>query len=147
MATTSLAAVAPAIFARLNVASLTAAVPTGAGCIGGVKDYVPQGVQFPFLLYELFERDISGLGAEHAVKQVQLRLHVYSQFKGEAESQRIMNEAIRLLQFTEPTVTGWQVPKIGRPQDVIPIAVSEINGEVCRELVSIWDSLFAAEAA
>lgn len=146
MGSTSLPAVSPAIFGRLNVASLTDAVSSGgAGCTGGVKDFIPQPPPFPFLFYELFERDISGLGDGQSVKQVQLRLRVFSQFLGASEAQRIMAEAIRLLQFQAPTATGWLIPKIGRPNEVIPIEFTEINGVVCRELVSIWDDLFADE--
>lgn len=139
--------VAEGIFGLLNVASLKAPPPTGAGCLGGVRDYVPQPAVFPFLFYELFLRDVSGLGAGASTKQVQLRLHVFSKFPGGVEERRIMAEAIRLLQFQEFTVNGWRVPAIGRPNDEVSIDSSEINGEICRELVTIWDSVFVDEVA
>jgi hypothetical protein len=148
MAYSALSPLSAGVFAKLNVTSLKGAYPgTGAGCTGGVKDYVPQAPTYPFLWYELSENDISGLGNGPSVKQIQLRLHVFSQFLGMAEAQRIMAAAIGLLQFVEPTATGWQVPAIGRPDDVIPIEFSEINGIVVRELVSIWDDFFACENA
>ena len=137
--------VSAAIFARLNVASLKAAVPTGAGCLGGVTDNPPQTPVWPFLWYELSESDLSGLGDGPATSELQLRLHVFSQYQGAVEEQRIMREAIRLLKFTEPTVVGYQVPKINRPHDPgIQLPFEELNGVKCREFVSIW-TVFADE--
>lgn len=147
MANCALQPVSQAIFARLNVASLTGTYPSNAGCIGGVHEFVPQAPAYPFLLIELFERDLSGLGSGPSLKQLQLRLHVFSQYLGMAEAQRIMTAAIGLVQFHEPTLTGWNMPRIGRPNDVVPIEASIINGVACRELVSIWDELFADEVA
>jgi hypothetical protein len=63
------------------------------------------------------------------------------------EAQLIMTTAIGLLQHVSPTATGWQIPAIGRPNEVIPIENSEINGVIVRELVSIWDDFFACENA
>jgi hypothetical protein len=133
--------VADAIFATLNVASLK----SGLGLTVEVKDHVPQPAPFPFVLYELTERDISGLGDGTGTKQTDMRLRVYSQAQGMFEAYTIMTEAIRLLQFAEPTAVGWTIVKIGRPSDVIPISASEINGVACRELVSIWECIFADE--
>jgi hypothetical protein len=145
MPNSALSPVSAGIYAKLNVASLKSAVPTGAGCLGGVRDYIPQPMTFPFMFYELAERDISGLGQGPSVKQIDLRLHVFSQYAGAIEAQRIMTEAIRLLQFSEPTATGWQVPVVGRPDDVVFIEFSELNGVVVRELVAIWSDFFAVE--
>lgn len=131
------------LFAKLNVASLK----SGLGITVAIKDYVPQPAPFPFVLYVLSEKDISGLGNGPSVKQMQLRLHVFSQTIGMKQAQLIMTEAIRLLQFESPIATGWQIPAIGRPNDVIPVETSEINGEVVRELVSIWDDFFSCEVA
>ena len=144
----ALSPVSAGLFARLNVTSLKGAYPaTGAGCIGGVKDYVPQAPTYPFLWYELSETDISGLGSGPDTKQLQLRLHVFSQALGMAEAQRIMAAAIALLKFQQPVAAGWAMPPIERPDNVVPLEFSEINGVVVRELVSIWDGLFADEVA
>jgi len=148
MAYSALSPLSAGIFSKLNTTALKGAYPgTGAGLIGGVKDYVPQSPVYPFAFYELFENDISGLGNGLSVKRVQLRIHIFSQALGMAENQRIMAAAIGLLIFQEPTATGWQIPAIGRPNDVIPIEFSELNGVVVRELVSVWDDIFACEAA
>lgn len=141
MATSALRPVSDAIFARLNVPSLK----TGLGITVAIKDFVPQPAPFPFVLYSMAERDISGLGTERAVKSMPLRLHVFSQAQNMGEAQRIMAVAVGLLQFAAPTATGWLIPAIGRPNDVIPVENSEINGVVCRELVSIWDHVYADE--
>lgn len=144
----SLSPISAAIFARLNVQSLKGSYPaTGAGCVGGVRDYVPQPATFPMLFFEVSESDLGGLGTGPTVKRVQLRLHVFSQYLGASENQRIITEAIRLLQHVEPTVTGWQVPAIGRPNDLVPIELSELNGVAVRELVAIFDDIFAGENA
>jgi hypothetical protein len=144
MPNSALGPVSVAIYTRLNVASLKAAVPTGAGCVGGVFDNVPQGAVFPNLFYEVSAKDIGGLGQGPDVTQIELRLHVFSTYNGMAEAQRIMREAIRLLKYTEPTVVGYRMPMIGRPLDEVPLPFEEINGVKVRELVTIWD-LFAEE--
>lgn len=146
MPDSALQPVSVSIFGRLNVSSLKAAVPTGAGCVGGVTDNPMQGGSMPFLWYEVEEEDISGLGTGLDVKRIELRLHVFSTFPGMAEAQRIMREAIRLLKFQEPTVGGWCMVKVGRPRDVVPLPHEELNGVRVRELISLW-SLYLQELA
>lgn len=143
MASSALQPVSAAIFALLNVASLKAAYPTGSGCVGGVTDN-PTGTTFPFLWYEVKGTDIGGLGRGPDLTQIELRLHVFSTWNGMLEAQRIMREAIRLLKYTTPMVSGYTMPEIGRPHDEIPLPFEEINGVKVRELVTIWD-LFVEE--
>ena len=146
MPDSALQPVAEAILARLNVASLTAATPSGAGCVGGVTEDPAQGGTFPFLWYEVSGRDIGGLGQGPNVTAIDLRLHVFSRFSGMTEARRVMREAIRLLQYSQPTVTGYTMPMIGRPHDEIPLPFEELNGVKVRELVTTW-TLFADEVA
>ena len=143
MAYSALDPLSDGLFTKLNVASLR----TVGSATVVIVDAVKQPAVFPFLLYVLSEKDISGLGSGPSVKQIQLRLHVFSQEKTMKQAQQIMTVAVGLLQHVSPTATGWQIPMIGRPDDVIPIETSEINGIVCRELVSIWDDFFACENA
>lgn len=138
--------VAEAIFARLNVASLKAAVPTGAGCTGGVTENPVQGGTYPFLWYELDARDIGGLGQGPDLWELTLRLHVFSTWNGFLEARRIMREAIRLLKYTSPIVAGYRMPTIGRPEQEIALPFEELNGVKVRELVTEW-TLFADEIA
>lgn len=136
--------VAEAIFAKLNVASLKAAPPTGAGLTGGVTDN-PTGTVYPMLWYELLRgEDLTGLGRGPDLTQIELRLHVFSTWNGMIEARRIMREAIRLLKYTTPAVTGYTLVEIGRPTDEIALPFEELNGVKVRELVTIWD-LFADE--
>lgn len=143
MPDSALQPVSVAVFGKLNVPSLKAPPPTGAGCTGGVTDNPLSGT-FPYLWYEVAEDDMSGLGAGLDVKRIDLRLHIFSTYPGMAEAQRIMREAIRLLRFQTLTVTGWQAVKLTRPFDVVPLPFEELNGVKVRELVSLWD-LFVAE--
>jgi len=145
MPDSALGPVSVAIFGRLNVASLKAAYPTGAGCVGGVFENVPQAPTYPFLLYELsLTKDLGGFGEGPDVSQLELRLHVFSTWNGMSEAQRIMREAIRLLKYSAPVAAGYAIPKIGRPQEEIPLPFEELNGVKVRELVTIWD-LYAEE--
>lgn len=143
MPDSALQPVAEAVFARLNVASLKAAQPTGAGCVGGVTDN-PTGTVYPMLWYELRGEDLTGLGRGPDLTQIELRLHVFSTWNGMIEARRIMREAIRLLKYQTPTVTGYTLVEIGRPHDEIALPFEELNGVKVRELVTIWD-LFADE--
>jgi hypothetical protein len=138
--------VSEALYAVLNVASLKAAHPTGAGCTGGITEAPGQGPTFPFLWYELRGRDIGGLGAGLDLAEIELRLHVFSQAPGMTEARRIMTEAVRLLKYTQPTVVGHHLVKIGRPLDEVPLPFEEINGVAVRELVTTWN-LFTEEQA
>lgn len=139
----ALGPVSAAVFAILNVASLKAAFPTGAGCVGGVTDN-PTGTTYPLLWYEVQGHDISGLGQGPDLTEIELRLHVFSTWNGMLEAQRIMREAIRLLKYSLPTVAGYMMPMVGRPLDEIPLPFEELNGVKVRELVTIW-TLFADE--
>ena len=140
----ALGPVSAAVFTVLNVASLKAAYPTGAGCVGGVTDN-PTGTTYPLLWYELIDgEDLSGLGRGPDLTRIELRLHVFSTWNGMLEAHRIMREAIRLLKYSTPTVTGYTLVEIGRPHDEIALPFEEINGVKVRELVTIWD-LFADE--
>jgi len=141
----ALGPVSAAVFSILNVASLKAAFPTGAGCVGGVTDN-PTGTTYPVLWYEVQGSDIGSLGQGPDLTQIELRLHVFSTWNGMLEAQRVMREAIRLLKYSVPTVAGYTMPMVGRPHDEIPLPFEEINGVKVRELVTIWD-LFAAEVA
>ncbi len=143
----ALGPVSVGIFGLLNVSALTAAYPTGAGCVGGVSDNPPRGGGvYPRLWYEVTKRDLSGLGESTEVSEIELRLHVFSQWQGMKEAQRIMAKAIELLTYQTPTVAGYQMPKAGRPFSEVPLPFEEINGVPVIELVSMWN-LFAAEVA
>ena len=144
MPDSALQPVAEAVVGRLNVASLTAAAPGGAGCVGGVTEDPAQGGRLPFLWYEVSGRDISGLGQGADLTEIDLRLHVFSAFHGMSEARRIMREAIRLVKFSQPVVAGYQMPPIGRPHEETPLPFEELNGVKVRELVASF-TVFAEQ--
>lgn len=146
MANSALQPVAEAVFARLNVASLTAAYPTGAGCVGGVTEHPQQATVFPFLFYEVRGTDIGSLGQCRDVTEIELRLHVYSKYSGWLEARRIMRTAVGLLRYATLSVSGYEMPTLSRPQDEVQLPFEEINGVACKELVTTW-MLFADEVA
>jgi len=130
------------VFKVLNVPSLTAPDPIGAGAIGGVHDQpvISEGgpaYAFPFVWYELAaERMTGGLGAGLWQYEIDIRIHVFSQSRGMNEGQRIIQEAIRLMrQAKTPGVTGWS--SWYWPHDAtITLPFELLNGVAVRELVA-----------
>lgn len=137
MAHSALVDVADAVFKILNVPSLTAPDPIGAGATGGVTDQpVVSGSQsFPFVWYELAaERMVGALGAGPWLLEVDVRVHVFSQAAGMQEAQAIIQEAIRLLRVSRGVVTGWSTWY--QPHDAtLTLPFELLNGVPVRELV------------
>lgn len=107
----SLPDLADAVFRALNVPSLTAPDPFGAGCTGGVTDQPVKNLtpdDFPFVWYELAaERNMSGLGPGPWLFEVDVRIHTFSTADGMQEGQQINQEVIRLLRTTRLDAAGW----------------------------------------
>ena len=137
MAHSALVDVADAVFHVLNVASLTAPPPIGAGGKRIVDQPVVDGPQsFPFVWYELAsERQDGGLGAGPWQFEIDIRIHVFSQAAGMQEAQAIVQEAIRLLRTVPLVVAGWRAWY--QPHDAtITLPFELLNGVPVRELVS-----------
>jgi hypothetical protein len=141
MAHSALVDVADAVFRVLNVPTLTAPPPIGAGAKRVVDQPVTSGAQtFPFVWYELAaERSFGGLGEGPWLLEVDLRVHVFSQSNGMQEAQAIIQEAIRLLRLAERSgvlpVTGWA--SWYAPHDAtITLPFELLNGVAVRELVA-----------
>jgi len=99
----ALSPVSAAVYTALNVASLTALAP------GGVGDDIAQGTGYPFVLYEVHETRGGGLGTKPGqgqLPEIDLIVHVFSQFEGLSEAQSVMAQVIHLL-ADPPTVTGY----------------------------------------
>jgi len=150
MANSALDVVADAIYAVLNVPSLTAPDPIGAGARDIVDQPVVEGMQsFPFVWYELAaERMQTGLGGGPWLLEVDVRIHVFSTAPGMQESQRIVTEAIRLLRQAERSgalpVNGWRSWYL--PHDAtITLPFELLNGVPVRELVA-ENRLYVEEA-
>jgi hypothetical protein len=136
MANSALVDVADAVFAILNVPSLTAPPPIGAGGRRVVDQPVVEGVQsFPFVWYELAaERMVGALGAGPWLLEVDIRVHVFSQADGMQEAQAIIAEAIRLLRTSRGVVSGWSTWY--QPHDAtMTLPFELLNGVPVRELV------------
>ena len=149
---TALEPTSQAVFARLNVAAVKAAYPTGGGALGGVTENpVTSGTTtFPFLWYSVDEDPGEGrhLGAGAGVLRVRLRLHAFSTYPGMRECQRIIAAAIDLLMPPAAallTITGFSHRAIF-DYDAIPLPMEELNGVKVRELVKEFE-LFLDQAA
>jgi len=118
------------VYTALNVAGLTALAT------GGIFDDVPQMPTFPFIWYEVQERQAGVMGTR-AIPEVELRVHVFSTYEGTSEAQSIMSKAIELLRYTTPAVTGYSTAVIFH-DETIPLGLQELNGVKVRELVGMF---------
>ena len=128
----ALAPVSAAIFTALNVAALLALAP------GGVGDDIAQGTGYPFVLYEVHETPQGGLGTKPGsagvVVELDLRLHVFSQFDGYSEAQAVIAKAIELL-ADPPAVSGYASVAIFH-DEVITLGDQIVAGVKVKELVA-----------
>ena len=129
MAALALSPVSVAVYTVLNVAALTTVAP------GGVFDDVPQTPTFPFVWYEVQERERRGFGAG-SLPEVELRVHAYSTFTGASEAQSIMQQVIELLKDTSLTVSGYAHAGQVFYDETVPLADELLNGVRVRELVA-----------
>jgi hypothetical protein len=141
---TALEPTSQAVFARLNVAAVKAAYPTGGGAIGGVTENpVTSGTTtYPFLWYEVDEDlgDTRHLGAGAGVLRVRLRLHAFSTYPGMRECQRIIAAATDLLMPPAAllTIAGFSHRAIF-DYNAVPLPFEELNGVKVRELVKEFE--------
>ena len=127
--------VSDAIYTALHVAGLLALCP------GGVMDDVDQAQTYasPFLLYEVRERAIGGLGTRAGrgrLMEVTLRLHVFTAALagGFLPSQRIMAKAIELL-VPALAVVGYKFAGEPFHDSTMPFTDVEVAGVKVKELV------------
>ena len=130
----SLDAVSSAVYSTLNVASLLALVP------GGVGDAIEQLTARPCVLYEVSERVVGGLGSKPGTGkrliQVDLRIHVFSEYTGFYEAQTVLAKCIELL-ADAPAVSGYGSWAIFH-DETIPLSGEIVAGVVVNELVGIF---------
>jgi hypothetical protein len=127
----ALSPVSVGIFAVLNVAGLTALAT------GGVCDDVAQNTGYPFVLYEVHERAIGGFGTKPGTKQlaeIDLMVHVFSQFQGMSEAQSVMDKVIELLKDA-PAVTGYSSWAIFH-DETLNLGDQDVGGVKVKELVA-----------
>lgn len=138
MAYLALSPVSVAVFTALNVAGLTALAT------GGVHDDVPRNPSFPFVWYEVRERELGRMGGG-GFPEVELRVHVFSSYQGAKEPQAIGAKVVELLRDQSISISGYnQAGKIF--YDETQLLTDElIAGVKVRELVSFF-RIYAEEA-
>jgi hypothetical protein len=141
MAYLVLSAVSTAIYTALNVAGLTALVSTR------IYDDVPQDPTFPFVWYEVKERDVRGLGTR-GLPEVELRVHVFSSvedYEGPKQAQTIGAKVIELLRDQPLTISGYAHCGLVFYDETQLFNDQIIAGVRVRELVSMF-RIYAEES-
>ena len=131
MAYLSLDVVSAAVYSALNVAALTALAP------GGISDATAQATTYPFVWYEVQEREFRGFGTG-GLPEVELRTHVFSTYHGMLQAQQVNAKVIELLRDVALTVSGYT--QAGRVfyDSTIPLPNQILNGVQVHELVSLF---------
>jgi hypothetical protein len=128
----ALAPVSAGIYTLLHVAALTALAT------GGIGDDIAQGSGYPFVQYDVDEEDLGGLGAKSgtpgSVFDIDILVHVYSQYEGMHEAQTIMAKVIELL-ADPPTVAGFSSVAIFRNGKSINLGDQIVAGVKVKELI------------
>jgi len=137
MAYLALDAVSAAVYTLLNVASLTALAT------GGIADDTAQASAFPFVFYEVSERERRGLGTG-GLPEVELRVHGYGR---DVQGLQVLIQKVVLLLKDQPlTVAGYnQCGKVFY-DETLTFHDELINGVKVHELVAMF-RIFVEEAA
>lgn len=131
MAYLALDAVSAAVYTALNVSALTTLAT------GGVGDHIAQTTSFPYVWFEVRERDVRGFGTG-GLPEVELRVHTFSTYEGAKEAQSVAQKAIQLLKDVSLTITGYtQAGKVFY-DETIPIYGEILNGVQVIEIVSLF---------
>ena len=131
MADLALDPVSAAVYSALNVASLTALA------LGGITDDAAQGSTYPFVWYEVEERDLRGFGTG-GLPEVRLRVHTFSRYEGMKEAQAVNQQVIALLKDTVLQVLGYAMCGHVFYDETVTLSDEEINGVKVKELVSAF---------
>ena len=130
MAYLSLDPVSAALYTALNVSALTSLAT------GGVSADPAQGVTFPFVWFEVLEaRDVRGFGTG-GLPEVEVRVHVFSQYEGLKEAHQIAAKVIELLRDQALTVSGYTQAGLVFYDDTVVLPNQMLNGIKAHEVVS-----------
>lgn len=129
MAYLALSPVSAAVYAKLNVAGMNALVGTR------IYDDVPRAATFPFVWFEVRERDVRGFGTG-AIPEVELWVHAFSTYNGMKEAQSICQKAVELLRDQALTITGYTQAGLVFYDDTTPLQDQAIEGVKVQELVA-----------
>jgi hypothetical protein len=95
--------VSAGLYTALNIAAVTVLAT------GGVGDDIAQSTGYPFVLYEVHEKAFGGFGTKPGrgqLPQIDLLVHVFSQYAGLSEGQGVMDQVLKAL-ADPPAVTGY----------------------------------------
>jgi hypothetical protein len=130
--TLSLGPVTEGVIAALDVPILTDVAP------GGVWTDIPQAATWPAVLVDVTEnQQLGGFGTKPGVgllPEIAIRVHVYSQYAGWDEAQRVL-AVVKYLLADPPAIDGWSGWAIFW-DDAIPLADEIVAGQKVKELVA-----------
>jgi len=111
---------------------------TLSGLVGGrVYDHIRQPATFPYLWYEVREREMRGFGGG-GLPEVELRVHAFTDYRGAQQAQGIIDRAIVLLKDASLTVSGFtQAGRVFYDETVL-LPDEDVNGVLIRELVALF---------
>ena len=128
----ALSPVSVAVYTALNVAGLTALLGST-----GVTDDVPQVPVYPFVFYEVQERETRGFGTG-SLPEVDLRVHAFSTVESASEAQGVIAKVIELLKDQALSVTGYtQAGKVFY-DETVTLGNEAIAGVKVHELVAMF---------
>lgn len=128
-------ALSPVSAALYGVLSGDSTLSTAVG--GRIYDDVRQGVAFPYVWYEARERDVRGFGTG-TLPEVELRVHVFSDYRGAKQAHDILDRAIVLLKDQPLTISGFtQAGRVFYDEAVL-LPDEDINGVKVREVVALF---------
>lgn len=130
MAYLALSPVSTAVYGKLNVASMQALVSTR------IYDDVPRAPVYPFIWFEVKERDVRGFGAGTGLPEVTVDVHVFSTYQGMKEAQSIAQLAVQLLRDQALTITGYEHAGLVFYDDTVSLQDQAIEGVKVQELVA-----------
>lgn len=110
--------------------------------VGGVFTDVPPSPSFPFLWIEVLEsQQLGGFGTkpgQGALPEIEIRLHVFSEYQGMGELAKIVRQAMALLYVDNAiVVTGYKVcGTVPFHDGAIPLNDELLSGIKVKELVS-----------
>lgn len=109
---TPLQPLSEAIYGVLQDSTLLALLSSDPA--GGVQTDIPENPVFPLLWFELLEtRQFGGFGTKPGTKslpEIEIRLHLYSTFAGQAEAHAILSQAITVISASNAlVVSGYKV--------------------------------------
>jgi len=117
-----------AVYTLLNVTAMTNLAT------GGVYQDVPQDTAFPYLAFEVRETDTNGTLGQ-IFYQVGVDVHVWSQYEGNQEADRIVSKAVELMTYQTPSMSNFTAILIVHDgSNAFPDL--DINGVATKHLVS-----------